>query len=136
MRIVLDTNVLVSGFLYPFSSSGEIVRLTARGDLQLCYDCRIISEYKEVLLRAKFGFKPNDVCEFISQIESEGFSIISRPLPKRLPDPDDEPFLEAAIEGKVYCLVTGNLKHYPVHIRQNASVFSPAEFLEKYRKKS
>ena len=50
MQIVLDTNVLVSGLLYPFSVSGEIIRLIARGDLKLCYDSRIISEYKDVLL--------------------------------------------------------------------------------------
>lgn len=136
MQIVLDTNVLVSGLLYPFSASGEIIRLIARGDLRLCYDSRIISEYKDVLLRPKFGFNPNDANDLLNQIESEGFSISSRPLAKNLPDPDDEPFLEVAITGKAHCLVTGNMKHYPIHLRQGMPIVSPAEFLKRYRKKS
>jgi putative PIN family toxin of toxin-antitoxin system len=136
MQIVLDTNVLVSGLLSPFSFSGEILRLITAGDLKLYYDSRILLEYKDVLLRAKFGFSSSDVDDLLSQIESEGFSISGRPLPKNLPDTDDEAFLEIAIAGKAYCLVTGNIKHYPIHLRQGMLVLSPAEFLEKFRKKS
>ena len=59
MRIVLDTNVLVSGLLTPFGSSGEIVRMVFSGELILCIDARILSEYKEVLNRPKFKFDEN-----------------------------------------------------------------------------
>ena len=38
MKIVLDTNVLVSGLLQPFGPSGQIVRLVAAGDLVLGHD--------------------------------------------------------------------------------------------------
>lgn len=37
MKIVLDTNVLVSGLLQPFGPSGQIVRLVASGDLVPCH---------------------------------------------------------------------------------------------------
>ena len=54
---------------------------------------------------------------------------------KRLPDLDDEPFLETAIAGKAQSLVTGNLKHYPANKREGMSVLSPEEFLEVYRRR-
>lgn len=134
MKIVLDTNVIVSGPLHSFSSSGEIVRMISSGDLQLCYDARVLSEYKEVLLRPKFSFDLSNVDDLLVQIETCGFTVAAAPLIKRLPDPNDEPFLEIALSGKARCLVTGNLKHYPVKKRQDMLVVSPTEFLEIYRK--
>ncbi len=135
MKIALDTNVIVSGLLHAFSSSGKIVRMVSSGDLQLYHDARIISEYKEVLLRPKFSFNPGDVDDLLTQIEACGFTIAAAPLMKCLPDPTDEPFLEVALTGKARCLVTGNPKHYPVKKRQNMLIVSPTEFLEVYRKK-
>jgi predicted nucleic acid-binding protein len=41
MKIVLDTNVLVSGLLQPFGPSGQIVSLVASGELILCHDVRV-----------------------------------------------------------------------------------------------
>jgi len=134
MKIVIDTNVLISGLLRPFSSSGEIVRMAASGNLRLCYDVRILSEYKDVLLRPKFSFDPDDVQDLLSQIETCGYAVAAAALTGRLPDADDEPFLEAAITGKAEYLVTGNSKHYPVSNRKGITVLSPTEFLNKMRK--
>ena len=134
MKIVLDTNVLVSGLLYPFSSSGEIIRMVASGDLQICYDARILYEYKDVLLRPKFSFDPEDVHDSLYQIETCGFIVAATPLAKRLPDPNDEPFLEVALTGRVEYLVTGNQKHYPKAKRQKMTIISPTGFLNRIRK--
>ena len=41
MRIVLDTNVLISGMLTPFGVCGEIIRIFTSGGLTLCVDSRI-----------------------------------------------------------------------------------------------
>ena len=56
MKIVLDTNVIVSGLLTPFWSSGQIIRMVSAGILILQYDSRILLEYREVLYRPKFQF--------------------------------------------------------------------------------
>ena len=134
MRIVLDTNVLVSGLLTPFNAPGEIVRMTSSGALRLCYDARILSEYKSVLHRPKFNLDPYHVSVLLDQIKTTGHPVAGIPLKKSLPDSTDEPFLEVAIAGKAASLVTGNLKHYPPAERQGVPVFSPAEFLKFYRK--
>jgi len=132
MRIVLDTNVIVSGLLFPSGSPGQIVRMIASADLQLCYDIRIFSEYREVLLRPKFHFKVNEVDDLLRQIEYTGIPVASIPLSEDLPDINDKPFLEAAVNGKARCLVTGNLSHYPAKKCHGVAVLSPVRFLELF----
>lgn len=133
MKVVLDTNVLVSGLLKPFGTPGEIVRMTSAGTLELCYDARIFSEYREVLLRPEFSFDEDHVDALLEQIKAAGHSVAGDPLKKRLPDPTDEAFLEAALAGKAERLITGNLKHFPADKREGVKVVSPSEFLEFYR---
>ena len=136
MKIVLDTNVLVSGLLTPFGPSGEIVRMVFSGDLILYIDARILSEYQDVLNRPKFKFNKEHIDILIDFIKQYGQFISSSPLKTRLPDPDDEPFLEVAIGGKAKSLVTGNKVHYPSLFRESMNIFSPSEFLEFYRKQN
>lgn len=135
MTIVLDTNALVSGLLFPFNPPGEIVRMVSSGVLELCFDARIISEYREVLRRPKFKIDPDDIEALLEQIEACGHPVAATPLPKGLPDRDDEPFLEVAIAGEAHCLVTGNLRHFPKDRRQGMAVVSPREFLSLFRRR-
>ena len=134
MKVVLDTNVLVSGLLSPFLAPAEIVRMTSAGILHICYDVRVISEYEQVLARPKFGFYLAHRTALLEQIKTAGFQAATRPLKEELPDREDEPFLEVAIAAKAACLITGNLKHYPPSLRQGVNVLSPQQFLDFYRK--
>lgn len=134
MNIVLDTNVLVAGLLTPFGPSGEIVRMVSSGMLTLCFDARILTEYSEVLRRPKFRFDEDKVAAFLDYIGHSGCMAATAPLQHALPDPDDEPFLQAAIAARVACLVTGNLRHFPPHFRQGTKILSPREFLAFYGK--
>lgn len=136
MKIVLDTNVLVSGLLTPFGPSGEIVRMISAGVLILCIDARVLAEYAEVLYRPKFKFNKDQVDTLISFIRYGSQSVSTWPLKTSLPDPDDEPFLEAAIAGKVKALITGNMAHFPISHREGINILPPSDFLEYYRKES
>lgn len=133
MRIVLDTNVLVSGLLSPFGPPGEIVRLVSSGAVTLCLDARIFSEYDEVLAQPRFGFDSDSVAALLDYVDFTGEIVASQPLPARLPDPDDEPFLEVALACDADCLVTGNLAHFPPESRAGVTVLSPAEFVDRIR---
>ncbi len=133
MNIVLDTNVLVSGLLKPFGVCGETVRLVSADALVLLYDARVLLEYGEVLRRPKFQFNLQYVETLMNAIQQQGRAISAAPLKKRLPDEEDEPFLEIAIAGRADCLVTGNKKHFPKRYREGIPVYSPAEFIEFYR---
>ena len=136
MKIVLDTNVLVSGLLTPFGPSGEIVRMVSAGKLILYIDARILLEYNEVLQRPKFKFNNDHINILISFIKHNGQFVSALPLKSSLPDPDDEPFLEVAIAGNVRSLITGNIVHYPSSHREGINILSPSEFLRYYRKEN
>jgi putative PIN family toxin of toxin-antitoxin system len=136
LRIVLDTNVLVSGLLSPFGPPAEIVRLCASGALRLCFDARILAEYREVLARPRFGFDAEDVETLLWQLEATGELVVGTPLGARLPDRDDEPFLEVAVAARAEHLVTGNLRHYPRSSRAGVRVVSPRAFLDVLRREA
>ncbi|MDY6950230.1 MAG: putative toxin-antitoxin system toxin component, PIN family [Thermodesulfobacteriota bacterium] len=134
MIIVLDTNVLVSGLLTPFGSSGEIVRMVSSGKLTLAYDSRILVEYEEVLNRPRFQFDKDQIDLLIDYIRKNGQAVSAEPLTETLPHSDDAPFLEVAIEGKSEFLITGNKVHYAVKFRKGIKVLSPTEFIKSYQK--
>jgi uncharacterized protein len=133
MKVVLGTNVLVSGLLSQYGAAAQIMRMASGGALTLCVDGRIVEEYREVLGRPRFGFAASAVDALLDQIRADGDLVVTEPLPIPLPDPDDEPFLEAAIAANAEFLVTFNLKHYPAAARRGMRVVSPAEFLRQYR---
>ena len=130
MKIVLDTNVLVSGLLNPYGAPGQIVQMVAMGEIALCFDARLLGEYRDVLLRPRFGFSAEHVDALLEQIRVVGVSAATHPLTSPLPDRDDEAFLEVAIAAAAEYLVTGNLRHYPEGLRSGIRVISPAEFVE------
>lgn len=133
MRVVLDTNILVSGLLKPFSPAGAILRLVARGALEVCHDARILTEYAEVLARPRFAFDATRVRALLEQVRAVGPVVAPPPLAKELPDRDAEAFLEVALAAAADCLVTGNARHFPSSRRQGMTVLSPRAFVEAYR---
>jgi len=137
MRVVVDTNVLVSAMLSPHAPPAQVLRLVLQGDLVPLHDERILSEYRQVLARSTFGFDPEDVGAVLEGIEWSGEAVFARPLPVELPDPDDLPFLEVAAAASADALVTGNLRHYrAVRGRHDGRVLSPRDLLDRLARPS
>lgn len=126
-RIVLDTNVLVSAVLTPFGTAARVLDLVIGGEAVLLLDDRLLAEYREVLLRPKFGFDSALVEHLVDYFETAGEHVMAGPVTAKLPDPDDAPFFEVAVAGGADALVTGNKRHYP---RGKVRVLSPSEFLQ------
>jgi len=124
-KVVLDTNILVSGLISSAGSPGRVVDLLLGGELYTFHDDRILAEYREVLSRDKFPFRPQTVTALIDAIMVAGDSVSAPPLPWSLPDETDRKFYEVAKAAGAR-LVTGNLKHYP----KDPLVLSPADFLK------
>jgi len=130
MRIVLDTNVLVSGMINPNGPPGRIVDLIREGLVELVVDDRILAEYSEVLNRPKFNpyFHASDVRDILVFLEQNAHYIASTTQVADMPDPDDTPFLEVALTAAVP-LITGNISHFPEHCRSHTSIQTPIEFI-------
>ena len=68
----------------------------------------------------------NFICQY-------GQVCTAQPLPRPLPDPDDEAFLEIAAAGNAAYLVTGNTSHFPVECRGKIRVVTPRQFVELWK---
>ena len=132
MRVVLDTNVIVSAVLTPHGPCAQILDMIADDVFGIFADDRIFAEYDSVLRRPALRFVPGDVAEVLVLIHSAAEPIVAVPLPTKLPDPGDMPFLEiAATAGAI--LVTGNTRHYPNRSRAGVTVLTPREFIDLVR---
>lgn len=132
MRIVLDTNVLVSGLHNPDGAPGRIVDLVMGGQVRLLYDDRILGEYLDVLARPELGIDPSLAQAVVGYIRLSGERVTALPLPAdTLPDPDDLPFAEVAVSGAAEALVSGNARHFAKWKEQGNTVLSPNQWLEQ-----
>ena len=129
MRVVLDTNVVVSAFLSPAGTSSIILRMVLNGNLDICINTAMLTEYEQVLCRPVFVDRINKekVQSFFDIIYRIGIVCESVPDNTYIPDEDDRKFYDLArASGGV--LITGNKKHYP----QEAFIFNPASFVTIY----
>ena len=133
MRVVLDTNVLVSAFLNPRSNPARILRLIIQGDVLIVLNESILAEYYEVLKRPKFELDIEAVLIVIDYIGSIGIKAPTLAKSITLPDRGDEPFLEAALATQADALITGNIKHFPKKFCRGQKVLSPREFLDSLK---
>lgn len=132
MKVVIDTNVLVSGMLTVHGNSASILNLLLNGELVILYDERIVGEYEQVLGRKKFGFDPGDIKNLLNFIHYFGEPVSANPVPFVLQDAGDLPFLEVAETVPADFLITGNLKDYPTS-GTKTRILSPQDFLGRLR---
>ena len=130
MKVVLDTNVLVSGLLQPLGPSGQILKALAVGDFDLYLDARILAEYVAVLARKKFNFSDEAVPTLMHTVETDGHLVAAPSLDLGLDDPKDRMFCEVAHACQADYLVTGNLKHFPPDKAQGIPAISPRQYLD------
>ena len=128
IRAVIDTNVIVAALLSPHADSATVRSLAAivDGKAEALVSPEILSEYRSVLSRAKFGFSSEKVASVLKVFERLGK--MTRPVRHDSPMPDekDRVFYEVALAEPDARLVTGNLKHYP----GSPIVVTPAQFCE------
>ena len=143
MKIVVDTNVIVSGLLNTDGTPAKILSLIFNGKVKILYDNRIIFEYHDVLSRKEFGFPAESINDIIVFFKRGGEFINSEPLKINNPasrgvlnpshtikfsDETDKKFYEVYKFGEAQYLITGNLKHFP---KEN-TIVTPKTFIELY----
>ncbi len=132
MRVVLDTNVIVSALINPYGVPASILGLILEEKIELRYDSRILIEYEQVLNRDKFGFDKIEVKTLIAFLKETGYDVIAIKCGVTTKDPGDLPFIETAAISDADFLVTGNSTHFPKKIN-NTKVVLPSKFLKVYK---
>jgi uncharacterized protein len=137
LKVVLDTNVLVSALLKPDSTPELVLSLILEKQVVLCVSEPIAAEYEEVLRRPKFrGLDRNKVASFLARLKAQARCFAPQShLDIIETDPEDNKFLECAQEAKADFLITGNTKHFPFQKFHKTRTVSPAEFLAVVAKK-
>ncbi len=130
MKVVVDTNVLVSAVLSPHGTPARVLDFILRGQITLLLSPAILQEYAEVLGRKEFGFDKTAWQDFLRALARNGQKTAGPVSKTSLPDPDDEIFLSCAKAGKADFLITGNKKHFPDPLCRPIPVVSPREFLD------
>lgn len=129
MKVVLDTNVLVSGLYTPGGLCAQVLRLVRSRVLTCCVDARMLVEYDEVLHQLGPPVSPAEAGELCQILRHVAAMVEPPPLVTSLPHWDDVPFLEVA-KASGAILVTGNQRHFPKRQRAGVAVMSPGQLLD------
>lgn len=115
LRLVLDTNVVISAMLKTGSVPDRALAAIWRRGAVVVYDERIADEYREVAMRPKFkAIDRARVEEVLAKVLENGERIADvAPWNGPMSDDGDRIFVEVALAGRAHAIVTGNLKHYP-----------------------
>lgn len=130
MRVVLDTNVLISYLLLNHSVPGRVVRLVLDHHTILVSHTTL-DELSVVLARDKFDryVTPEARRHFLAE-----FSAIAEPIEivritDASADPDDNCYLDVAINGAANCIVTGDRDLLALHPFEGVAIIPPSEAL-------
>lgn len=113
VRIVLDTNVLVSGLLSAKGPPGQILRAVRSRKLSLITCPHQINELRDVLRRPHLEpwIRQDEAEDLMLHLENVARVIHDAHPVDLSPDPDDNPILAAALAGKAECIVSGDKSH-------------------------
>ena len=130
IRAVIDTNVLVSGLLSPAGNEALVLLAVHQGLVHPCFSDAILSEYRSVLFRPRFGFSPEDIETMMTMFKNMGELFQPDPSPITSPDPADTKFLHCALAASADYLVTGNKRDFPGSPYGVTYVVNAAEFID------
>lgn len=128
MRILVDTNVLISAILFPGSKPAEaLFKVTEDHDLVLCD--QNVQELREVIKRKAPGH-PDDVEALLSGLPYE-LILASNQTRDLIRDPKDQPILNAAALADIDLLITGDKDFLSLSLKQPQCI-TVAQFLEQF----
>jgi len=131
-RIVVDTNCLVSRLLLADSTPGRAVHKAVESGLLLVSDSTM-QELAEVLSRPKFDpyISLEDRLKFIRMLGRVS-ELVRTPFPVgECDDPNDDKFLEVALNGRAEFIVTGDDDLLRMHPWRKIAILSPAAYLRE-----
>lgn len=134
MRVVVDTNVFVSGLMLPKSTPGQVISSWRSGHFRLVLSEPMLDEIGSVLaytkIRKRLGWDVDTISRYLTllRFESEivGIQNIRAHVPR---DAKDNMVLATLLASMADCLVTGDLDL--LALAELHPVCSPADFLKK-----
>jgi len=139
LRLVLDTNILISATIEQAGASSKILNAWKQDQVTLITSPVLISEFKEVLKRPRIRkyqwMSPEEVDSLVDLLTKAATQTSGELLVSVVKaDPDDDYVLSAALEGAADFIVTGNIHLLELHPFQGIQILTPAEMLRVLEK--
>ena len=131
IRVVLDTNILISAILTPQGTPAQVLLLCLSDPtIQLCMSAPVYAEYDEVIHRPKFKRTQNEISAILGHLRQTCIWVRPHARVQVCTDLDDNIFLECAQAAEANFIVTGNAKHFPT-FWQRTQIVSAHQFTEE-----
>lgn len=132
MKVIVHTNIIISGLISNNSYPAQIVDGIFEYKFDVCISQAVFDEYLNVLQREKFQkyrnffFNARLMIEFLSEK-----ALFFEPTTKIniLKDPDDNKFLELAMESNADYLITGNINDFTLSFFKNTQIITASAFI-------
>ena len=128
LRIVLDTNVIVSAALKPAGLERAVVVECFRPPVQTFVSDDMLWEYSRILSKPKLQITTARAAKLLSIIRARAHSIRPREHLSVCTDPDDNIFLDCAEAAQADYLITGNKRHFP-SVWRSTRIINAREFM-------
>ncbi len=135
MKIVLDTNVFISGIFFS-GPPAEILKAWRSAKFQILFSPQILEEYRLVAESLAEKYPKIDIIPIIDlfMVHGELIDVEENDEPV-CEDPDDDKFIECAITGNCQIIVSGDKHLLQVSGHKGITVLNPREFLDRCLKK-
>lgn len=134
-RVILDSNVFVSGLIKPTGTVGAIVDALRNDRFLFLYSPATLEELVDVLARPwleeKYGIRSPDIEAFLKILLLRGEQVSPTREIRKCRDPKDDKFLELAVAGRADVLVSGDGDLQALDPFEGVRILSPAAFLER-----
>jgi len=134
VKLVLDTNVLLSGLMFPEGTPGRIVAAWVEARFEVARSLDQLAEIGRVLeypkIRRKLGWNDQQIELFIKQLYIRAEVVELGPISVEVPrDPGDAPILATLAAAKADVLATGDGDL--LALRDQYPIETPAEFVRR-----
>lgn len=128
LRLVVDTNIVVSAALKPDGLQRTVLLLAITKPARLYVSNAIFGEYRDVLSRAEFQIRKGLRQQLLDLIRKQAHLVNPVRTVQVTNDPEDNIFIECADAARADYIVTGNARHFP-RFWKNTKVVTSREFL-------
>lgn len=128
LRLVIDTNILVSAALKPDGLQRTVLVLALTKPARLYVTESILAEYQEVLLRRELKIRKGLQQQLLQLIKNRAQLVNPGRALQVAKDRDDDKFLECADAARADYLITGNPRHFP-EFWKSTKVITSREFI-------
>ncbi len=128
LRLVIDTNLIISAALKPDGLQRTVLLLAITKPARLYVSDAILDEYRDVLARPELKIRRGLRQQLLQLIKSHSHLVRTvSPLEVSI-DPGDDKFLECADAARADYLITGNIRHFP-RFWKRTKVIAPRDFI-------